>query len=180
MVRFLKKIHFFIIFFCLLTFTVYTQHNQTEHVDSVYTAFDLIKSLEGNWHGTYKWIGRQYEGEIDAQYYVTGNGSAVVENLLSNGIPSMTSVDHRDGKYLRVTHFCAAGNQPRLKAYGWNINSPSIIFNFIDITNLSSPESGYVKKIELTILNKETLSLIFTFTSAGKEVYEYIKLIRDN
>jgi len=53
---------------------------------------------------------------MSASYYITGNNSAVVENLTTGGTPNMTSVYHLDGADLRMTHYCGAGNQPRLKA----------------------------------------------------------------
>lgn len=67
--------------------------------------------VAGKWSG-----GRSAKGKMDAEYYTSGNGSAVVENLLSDGKPTMTTVYHLDGDALRATHFCALQSQPRLKA----------------------------------------------------------------
>jgi hypothetical protein len=73
-------------------------------------AFDELRTLSGNWEGTVAWTGKT-ASKVSAHYYITGNGSAVVEDL-SNGI----SVYHLDGADLRMTHYCAAQNQPRLRA----------------------------------------------------------------
>jgi hypothetical protein len=44
-------------------------------------ALGQIKTLTGNWSGTFQWTGgRNDSGSMNATYYVTGNGSAVVEN----------------------------------------------------------------------------------------------------
>jgi hypothetical protein len=48
--------------------------------------------------------------------YLTGNGSALVESLIMGGVPTMTTVYHLDEADLRMTHYCGAKNQPRLKA----------------------------------------------------------------
>ena len=52
-------------------------------------AFDKLRALNGDWQGTVAWS-EQQPSEVGAHYYITGDGSAVVEDL-SNG---MTSVDH--------------------------------------------------------------------------------------
>ncbi len=78
--------------------------------------FNLLKALVGDWQGSYEWLGKNRKGPINARYYLTGNGTAVVEDLIVDGNANMTTVYHLDGADLRATHYCAAGNQPRLKA----------------------------------------------------------------
>ena len=69
-------------------------------------ALGQIKALIGNWSGTFQWTGgRKDSGPMNATYYVTGNGSAVVENLMNENTPVMTTVYHLDGGDLRMTHF---------------------------------------------------------------------------
>src|SRR5690348_1504864 len=47
-------------------------------------ALGNIKALIGNWSGTFQWTGGRHDsGSMNATYYVTGNGSAVVENLMN-------------------------------------------------------------------------------------------------
>src|ERR1700686_1197643 len=101
------------------------------------TAFEQLKSLAGDWEGTYEWMGaRTGTGSINPTYYVTGNGSALVENLIMGGVLSMTSVYHLDGADLRMTHFCGAQNQPRLKAERIDLAHGIVDFGFVDVTNL--------------------------------------------
>lgn len=156
------------------------QHDHgTEAPTKPNEVFEKIKALEGNWKGTYKWVGRDSEGPMEASYYLTGNGSAVVENLISNGEPTMTTVYHLDGNDLRMTHYCAAKNQPRLKANHIYDNNSGINFRFVDITNLKNEKAGYVTNLELTFLDSNKIKLIFTFTTDGKESFEHIELNRD-
>ena len=65
---------------------------------------------------------------MNATYYVTGNSSAVVENLINESTPVMTSVYHLDGRDLRMTHFCGAQNQP--KTEGAQYRSGSWCYRF--------------------------------------------------
>src|SRR5262245_58184333 len=80
-------------------------------------AFEKLKTLAGNWEGTFKWTGaRTDEGQMNVTYSLTGRGTTVIENLGDQNDPSMTTAYHMDNGSLRMTHFCGVGNQPRLKA----------------------------------------------------------------
>jgi hypothetical protein len=78
-------------------------------------ALTQLRGLAGDWEGPLEWSGaRTGTGRVNATYYETGNGSAVVENLVMGGdVPSMTSVYHLDGADLRMTHFCAESTSPK-------------------------------------------------------------------
>jgi hypothetical protein len=140
--------------------------------------FTSIKALAGEWQGTFEWLGTSRNGEMDARYYLTGNGSAVVEDLIADGTPNMTTVYHLDGVDLRATHYCAAGNQPRLKATLTNPADKSVKFEMIDITNLSKPEAGHVRDLELRLTSPNQITILFTFVASGKTSVEKIELRR--
>ena len=142
-------------------------------------AFDQIKALIGNWSGTFQWTGgRSDSGSMNATYYVTGNGSAVVENLMNDSTPVMTSVYHLDGGDLRITHFCAAQNQPRLKARRIDLDHNAIDFDFVDATNLRSPDAPHVHGLEIRLVDADHLTLTFLFQSGSVESREEINLKR--
>lgn len=138
-------------------------------------AFDRLLSLAGDWEGTVAWSG-DVPSHISAHYHTTGNSSAVVEDL-STG---MTSVYHLDGNDLRMTHFCAAQNQPRLKAAAFGPENRSITFSFVDITNLSSPGGGHVEGLEIKFLAADHITLRFHFASNGREKDELVDLKRQS
>ena len=142
-------------------------------------ALEQIKSLVGNWDGTAKWTGaRTGSYPLNASYYVTGNGSALVENLIQEGVPVMTSVYHLDGADLRMTHFCAAQNQPRLKANHIDLGQGLIDFDFVDITNLRSADAPHVHGLKMRLLDHDHLSITFLFAAGEKESQEQIDLKR--
>jgi hypothetical protein len=140
--------------------------------------FNLIKALAGDWEGSYEWIGKNRKGPINAKYYLTGNGTAMVEDLIMEGSPNMTTVYHLDGADLRATHYCAAGNQPRLKATSPADNNKSVKFQMVDVTNLSNPEDGHVRDLELRLTTANEITILFTFVGSGKESVERIQLTR--
>ncbi len=142
-------------------------------------ALDQIKALIGSWSGTFQWTGGPNDsGPMNATYYVTGNGSAVVENLLNESTPVMTSVYHLDGGDLRMTHFCGAQNQPRLKARRIDLDRGAFDFDFVDATNLRSPDAPHVHGLEIRLIDANHLTLTFLFQSGSVESREEINLKR--
>ena len=135
--------------------------------------FDKFRALSGDWEGTVAWSG-QPPNKVGAHYYLTGNRSAVVEDLTND----MTSVYYLDGSDLRMTHFCVAQNQPRLKADAFGHNNGSVSFSFVDITNLRSPSAGHVQGLDVEFLASDHIKLQFHFVAAGKERDELLDLRR--
>lgn len=140
-------------------------------------AFKKLETLVGNWQGTYQWIGGR-GGNATATYSLTGNGSALVENLIYDKDPAMTSVYHMDSGILRMTHFCASGNQPRLKAVSFDDDERVIQFDMIDITNLPDPLAPHVHAVKLIIEGENRISITFSVTNRGKESTEEFHLER--
>jgi hypothetical protein len=105
--------------------------------------FEFLKSLEGVWVGTANAGGQMAPTEV--HYRVTGGGSAVEEVLFPGTEHEMVSIYHRDGPFLLMTHYCSAGNQPRMRA-SWTDPPPragapmQIRFEFLDATNLPDPD----------------------------------------
>jgi hypothetical protein len=142
-------------------------------------ALAQLRGLAGQWEGSFEWTGaRTATGKINATYSESGNGSAVVETLTVDGVPSMTTVYHLDGADLRMTHFCAAQNQPRLKARQIDIAKGILDFEFVDATNLRSPDAPHVYGLEMRLLNPDHVTLTFLFEGGGKRSQEFIDLKR--
>lgn len=143
------------------------------------TMFAQLKSLAGDWRGTFEWSGaRTGKGSMDASYYLTAYGSALVENLIAEDGPVMTSVYHLDGSDLRMTHYCGAQNQPRLKAERIDSAQGAIDFGFVDITNLKSADAPHVHGLELRLIDSDHITVTFLFQGGGKESRERIALDR--
>ncbi len=115
-----------------------------------------LAGLAGDWAGTAEWSGaRTGSYPLMARYSTTGYGSAVVEDLLSDGVASMTSVYHLDGSDLRMTHYCGTRNQPRLKASKIDVAGGADDFAFVDATNLASPDAPHVTGLELRFADED-------------------------
>lgn len=121
-------------------------------------AFARLKLLEGVWDEAE--YGRQ------VQYHLTGKGSALIEEFV--GDPPMTSVYHMDGEELRLTHYCNAGNQPRMIAAAYAGNALS--FDFVDVTNLKAPEAYHTRTLDIDFVDEANVVLRFSGKKEGREI----------
>ncbi|HEV8200313.1 MAG TPA: hypothetical protein VGS03_09855 [Candidatus Polarisedimenticolia bacterium] len=141
--------------------------------------FEKLRALAGDWSGTYEWSGgRSGGGAIEVKYAVVARNSVVIETLIQGGEPTMTSVYHLDGADLRMTHYCAAQNQPRLKASRIDAAHGEIDFAFVDVTNLASPTAGHVHGAEIRMPDADHLTIVFLFLAGKNESRERLELRR--
>ena len=62
----------------------------------------------------------------------------------------MVSVYHLDGDDLRMTHYCAAGNQPRLKLDRAKSSPDHLVFVFDGGTNLDVKKDMHIHGLQIT------------------------------
>jgi hypothetical protein len=126
--------------------------------------FERMKALSGEWEGTFEWSqGRSGSGPLRVTYALSGAGSVLIETLVQGGVPTMTTVYHLDGPDLRMTHYCAARNQPRLKAVRIDEGKGSAEFTFVDVTGVGPKNPGYVDGFFIELLDGDRLHLRFNF-----------------
>ena len=82
---------------------------------------------------------------------------------------------HMDGvNRLMMTHYCAAGNQPRMQA-SVSPDGKTIAFSYVDATNLTTPDTGHMQKMVLTLIddNHHTEEWVFADHGMGhKELFD--------
>jgi hypothetical protein len=117
------------------------------------TAFAKIKTLVGEWkseisggHGA-KEAGHPEEAVVT--YRLTGAGSALIETQFPGTGHEMVTVYHLDGDDLRMTHYCAAGNQPRMKLDRANSTADHLIFLFDGGSNLDPQKDMHIHGLEI-------------------------------
>jgi hypothetical protein len=135
-------------------------------------AFNAIKAMPGSWEG------KASDGRtLRVDFKLTSGGSAVMSEIL---VPNedMISMFHLDGpNKLLLTHYCAAGNQPRMQA-GVSPDGKTITFSFIDATNLASPDAGHMQRMVLTLLDQNHHTEEWVFADHGAEHKEVFDLHR--
>jgi hypothetical protein len=109
------------------------------------------------------------QGAIDAvvTYKVTSNGSAVVETIAPGTPHEMVSIIHPDGDALVLTHYCALGNQPRMKASA-KPGAHDVQFTFVDGTNMKSPKDMHMHDVTFHFVDKDTIKTEWTNYVDGK------------
>jgi hypothetical protein len=81
---------------------------------------------------------------IETSYRLVSKGSALVETFTSSSGKETITVYHRDGRALMLTHYCAQGNQARLKAT--EATRDRVVFTFLDATN-ATPDQGVMRRL---------------------------------
>ncbi len=115
------------------------------------TAFAKLKTLEGEWKITHE-DGKHGTKELKEVFKVTAAGSTVMETQHQGTGHEMVTMYHLDGKDLLVTHYCAAGNQPRLKLDLKASKPDSYVFVFDGGTNLNPDKDMHIHGLKLNFL----------------------------
>ncbi|TPW17391.1 MAG: hypothetical protein FD129_398 [bacterium] len=104
-----------------------------ERLDASF-AFERLKLLEGTWEGTAGGDGDAHAAMVT--WEVTAGGTAMIERQFAGTPDEMVSVYHRDGDDLVMTHYCAMGNQPRMRFDPGESASNLYTFRFNGGTNI--------------------------------------------
>ena len=96
---------------------------------------------------------------LAAQFAVTSGGTAVREIMFPGQPHEMTNLYHMDGDVLVCTHYCAAGNQPRMIAAHAEKSDEGTVFafEFDSVSNLRESHDHYMGTMTLTILENGQL-----------------------
>ena len=133
--------------------------------NSATAAFAKIKSLAGNWEAETE------KGKVTSSYEVVSNGSAVLEKINVPGESEMVTVYHLDGNRLVLTHYCTAGNQPRMQAQAYDPESNQLVFKFAGGDNLSDPNTGHMHDAVLKFTGPDAFTADWTFHKGGKAAF---------
>ena len=126
------------------------------------TAFGRLKTLTGEWEG------KTDKGKARLRYEVIAGGNAVAEHEIDENMPEMLTVYYLDGNRLLLTHYCMAGNQPRMEAKALDAQSGELRFQFLDVTNLANPNAGHMHNATLHLVDNNHLSSEWQFFENGQ------------
>ena len=136
-------------------------------------SFDELKSLAGSWEGK-----NSHGTRLTVTFRDTAGGSALLSEIHGHGRENMITMFYLDGpSRLLLTHFCGAGNQPRMTGSA-SADGKIITFHFLDATNLRDPEAGHMARVVFTILDADHHTEDWTFADHGEETRELFDLQR--
>jgi hypothetical protein len=136
-------------------------------------SFDQLKSLTGSWEGK-----TQQGHPVRVSFRETSGGSALMSEIQGHGPEDMISMFHLDGpNRLMLTHYCGAGNQPRMTASA-SPDGKTVAFDFLDATNLATPDAGHMQRVVFTMIDANHHTEEWNFADHGKEMKEIFDLQR--
>ncbi|HTR03698.1 MAG TPA: hypothetical protein VMN82_10920 [Thermoanaerobaculia bacterium] len=129
--------------------------------------WERFKGLSGTWEGrsTKGWTER-------LRYDVIAGGSVVLETS-EDAHPgeTMATTFYRDGERLMLTHYCVAKNQPRLEATSFENGGRTVVFTFVDATNLPSRNHGHMDKAVFTFESADRVVSRWSWYQDGRETW---------
>lgn len=132
--------------------------------------FEHLKTLDGLWEG------KNPQGQpVTVSYRSTAGGSALMGEIM--GEENMISMFHLDNNHLLMTHYCGAGNQPRMKASA-SPDGKTVTFEYLDATNLASLDAGHMHRMILTWIDANHHTEQWSFLDHGEEMKETFDLQR--
>jgi hypothetical protein len=127
--------------------------------------FEQLKKLAGTWTGKASHGDAAHDANIN--YRMTAAGSAVEETIFSGTDHEMVTMYHLDGNSLILTHYCALGNQPRMKSEPGG-DPKRIVFRFLDGTNMNAAKDMHMHEATLELVDADHLRAVWTAYSDGK------------
>jgi hypothetical protein len=125
----------------LISTTVFAQ-------SSAQKSFDQLKTLAGSWEGT-------MDGQpLHVWLRVTSMGNALMHEMKGAGPDNPITMFHLDGQRLMLTHYCDAGNQPRMVAT-ISPDGKTITFNFLEATNLLGSQMGHMQSVTFNFIDAD-------------------------
>jgi hypothetical protein len=133
-------------------------------------SFDKLKMLSGSWEG------QNSQGDpLTVTYRLTAGGSALMSEIY--GHDDMISMLHLDGDRLLMTHYCGAGNQPRMQAEA-SPDGKIFVFDFVDGTNLDASKIGHMYRAVFTIVTTDRHTEEWDFIQNGRVMKKMFDLQR--
>jgi hypothetical protein len=150
-------------------------------------SFDSLKALAGPWQGhvttTPPMEGMGDMANVEVTLRVTSRGNALVHEMKAAGTADdPTRYDHPvtmlylDGDRLLLTHYCDAGNRPRMVAKPF-ADGKSVEFDFLDVSG--GTEHGHMDHAVFTMVDSNHHTEDWTYIMPGnKPVRAHFDLAR--
>ncbi|MGA9529002.1 MAG: hypothetical protein WBS24_12885 [Terriglobales bacterium] len=164
----MKQLHMFTI--CITVLALVFAATAVAAESDAQKSFQQLAGLEGNW------TGKNSQGQpIEVSFRMTAGGSALMSEIHGHGAENMITMFHMDGDRLLMTHYCSAGNQPRMKVV--SSDAKSVSFEFMDGTNIG-PGAGHMQHVTFTEPDAAHHTEEWVFLDHGTEHKEVFTLER--
>jgi hypothetical protein len=143
-------------------------------------SFDKLKTLVGSWEGHVATLPLQadIEGKLmQVSSRATSMGNALMHEITGTGRPedSITML-YLDGDRLLLTHYCDAGNRPRMTGK-MSPDGKTVEFDFLDVAG--GTEYGHMDHAVFTVIDANHHTEDWTYMTPGdKPVHAHYDLQR--
>jgi len=149
-------------------------------------AFDKLKALAGTWKGALTVDPKQADIDESKPLWislrVTSRGNALVHEMKEPGTPDDPTKDdpltllYLDGDRLLLTHYCDAGNRPRMVART-SPDGKTVEFDFLDIAG--GTQYGHMHHAVFTVIDSNHHIEDWTYMVPGdKPLHAHLDLKR--
>ena len=154
--RTLKRTSVPVLVFALLTTTTSLALAQSPSQSDAQKTFDKLKTLSGNWQGNLTTtpagaMGAKQGMPITITLRTTSSGNAILHEVTSGGMKDdPITMLYLDGDRLMLTHYCDAGNRPRMVAKP-SPDGRTIEFDFLDLAGPTA--DGHMDRAVFTFID---------------------------
>jgi hypothetical protein len=143
-------------------------------------SFDSLKALAGSWEGHVTTVPPQPDIEGKPAHLslrVTSMGNAMVHEMTGDGRPDdPITMLYLDGDRLLLTHYCDAGNRPRMTGK-MSPDGKTVEFDFLDVSG--STQYGHMHHAVFTMIDPNHHTEDWTYMMPGdKPVHAHFDLQR--
>jgi hypothetical protein len=112
-------------------------------------SFEQMKGLLGEWEGN-------YEGKVGhVSFKLVSGGTAIMETMDPSEGEDMVTLYYPDGDRLMLTHYCASNNQPRMRTEAASSDPKTLVFNYVDATNLAASKGGVMSGLTISFVDAD-------------------------
>jgi hypothetical protein len=106
-------------------------------------------------------------GATTVTYRVISGNSTVMETIMPGTDHEMVTMYHVDGDDLVLTHYCALGNQPRMKAQK-DSKEGTLDFRCTGGSNMKCPTDAHMHSLVLTFVDADHINHEWALMKDGK------------
>jgi hypothetical protein len=135
-------------------------------------AFANLRRLTGEWEA------RTARGSvIRLVYKAVAADSALVETFRTGPGRETLTIYHPDGSDLIATHYCAQGNQPRLRLQSPGANQ-ILEFAYYDATNLAGSSTSHLTRLRFEFKDSSHFERTEVYAANGKDEVTVLNFVR--
>jgi hypothetical protein len=157
----------------LILYTVAVPLQRVQADNSTPPDFGPLASHVGEWQG------KDPEGKpMTAPYRLASGGTSLVKTMTLAEKPSMTTMCQADKGELMLTHYCALGNQPRMRAAMPKGDAKTLASNFVDATSIAKPTDTHMHNMSLSFQDQDHFTQEWVPSEDGKGLPHRLEFAR--